>query len=131
MNRKELVAAIAAHTGQDTKTVDTSMRGFVDVTSIAFMPGVSFNDEDYDLSVDNVELVGTSGDDQAVGPHVHGNTELNERRRPWDPAGERKLGCGHAGNRRANRGSRSRTGSAEGGRCTAGCGRAGAEEQLL
>jgi hypothetical protein len=32
-------------------------RGFVDVTSIAFMPGVSFSDEDYDLSIDNVELV--------------------------------------------------------------------------
>ena len=32
MNRKELVAAIAAHTGQDNKTVDATMRGFVDVT---------------------------------------------------------------------------------------------------
>jgi chitinase len=32
-------------------------RGFVDVTSIAFMPGVSFSDEDYDLSIDNIELV--------------------------------------------------------------------------
>lgn len=32
MNRKELVAAIAAHTGQDNKTVDNTLRGFVDVT---------------------------------------------------------------------------------------------------
>jgi len=39
MNRKELVAAIAAHTGQDTKTVDTSMRGFVDVTLASVAKG--------------------------------------------------------------------------------------------
>jgi len=32
MNRKELVNAIAAHTGQDNKTVDAAIRGFVDVT---------------------------------------------------------------------------------------------------
>ena len=32
MNRKELVTAIAAHTGQDSKTVDAAVRGFVDVT---------------------------------------------------------------------------------------------------
>ena len=39
MNRKELVAAIAAHTGQDTKTVDASMRGFVDVTLASVAKG--------------------------------------------------------------------------------------------
>jgi chitinase len=32
-------------------------RGFVDVTSIAFMPDVLFSDEEYDLSIDDVELV--------------------------------------------------------------------------
>ncbi len=32
-------------------------RGWVDVTSIAFMPDVLFSDEDYDLSIDNVELL--------------------------------------------------------------------------
>ena len=39
MNRKELVAAIAAHTGQDTKTVDASMRGVVDVTLASVAKG--------------------------------------------------------------------------------------------
>ncbi|HEX9298084.1 MAG TPA: CIA30 family protein [Polyangiaceae bacterium] len=32
-------------------------RGWVDVIQIAFMPDVLFSDEDYDLSIDNVELV--------------------------------------------------------------------------
>jgi len=32
-------------------------RGWVDITSIAFMPDVLFSDEDYDLSIDNVELL--------------------------------------------------------------------------
>jgi len=32
-------------------------KGWVDVIQIAFMPGITFSDEDYDLSVDNVELV--------------------------------------------------------------------------
>jgi hypothetical protein len=31
-------------------------RGWVDVTSIAFMPGALFSDEDYDLGIDDVEL---------------------------------------------------------------------------
>ena len=32
MNRRELVAAVAAATGQDSKAVDAMLRGFVDVT---------------------------------------------------------------------------------------------------
>ncbi len=39
MNRKELVAAIADHTGQDTKTVDAAIRGFVDVTLASVAKG--------------------------------------------------------------------------------------------
>ena len=31
MNRRELVQAIAAHTGQEPKAVDATLRGFVDV----------------------------------------------------------------------------------------------------
>jgi hypothetical protein len=32
-------------------------RGWVDVVQIAFMPDKMFSDEDYDLSLDDVELV--------------------------------------------------------------------------
>jgi hypothetical protein len=32
-------------------------RGWVDVTAIAFMPHALFSDEDYDLGIDDVELV--------------------------------------------------------------------------
>lgn len=39
MNRRELVNAIAAHTGQDTKTVDAVMKGFTEVTSAVVSKG--------------------------------------------------------------------------------------------
>ena len=39
MNRRELVNAIAAHTGQDAKTVDAVMKGFTEVTSAVVSKG--------------------------------------------------------------------------------------------
>ena len=39
MNRRELVNAIAAHTGNDTKTVDAVLRGFTEVTSAVVSKG--------------------------------------------------------------------------------------------
>jgi DNA-binding protein HU-beta len=39
MNRRELVAAIAAHTEQDPKAVDQTLRGFVDVVSATIKKG--------------------------------------------------------------------------------------------
>jgi DNA-binding protein HU-beta len=39
MNRRELVNAIAAHTGNDTKTVDAVLRGFTEVTTAVVAKG--------------------------------------------------------------------------------------------
>jgi DNA-binding protein HU-beta len=39
MNRRELVAAVAAHTDQDPKVVDQTLRGFVDVVSATIKKG--------------------------------------------------------------------------------------------
>ena len=39
MNRRELVNAIAAHTGTDNKTVDAVLRGFTEVTSAVVSKG--------------------------------------------------------------------------------------------
>ena len=39
MNRKELVAAVVGHTGQDRKTVDTVLAGFVDATLASVAKG--------------------------------------------------------------------------------------------
>lgn len=39
MNRRELVNAIAAHTGQDSKTVDAVLKGFTEVTSAVVSKG--------------------------------------------------------------------------------------------
>ena len=39
MNRRELVNAIAAHTGNDAKTVDAVLRGFTEVTSAVVSKG--------------------------------------------------------------------------------------------
>ena len=39
MNRRELVNAIAAHTGQDRKTVDEVLKGFTDVTTAVVSKG--------------------------------------------------------------------------------------------
>jgi DNA-binding protein HU-beta len=39
MNRKELVAAIAAHTEQDVKSVDATLRGLVDVVGATIKKG--------------------------------------------------------------------------------------------
>jgi DNA-binding protein HU-beta len=39
MNRRELVNAIAAHTELDTKTVDTVIKGFTEVTSAVVSKG--------------------------------------------------------------------------------------------
>jgi DNA-binding protein HU-beta len=39
MNRRELVNAIAAHTGNDSKTVDAVLRGFTEVTTAVVAKG--------------------------------------------------------------------------------------------
>jgi DNA-binding protein HU-beta len=39
MNRRELVNAVAAHTGQDTKTVDAVLKGFTEVTTAVVSKG--------------------------------------------------------------------------------------------
>ena len=39
MNRKELVAAVVAHTGQDRKTVEAVIGGFVDATLASVAKG--------------------------------------------------------------------------------------------
>jgi DNA-binding protein HU-beta len=39
MNRRELVKAVAAQTGLDTKAVDTALKGFTDVTTAVVAKG--------------------------------------------------------------------------------------------
>ena len=39
MNRRELVNAVAAHTGQDSKQVDATMKGFQDVVTAVVSKG--------------------------------------------------------------------------------------------
>ena len=39
MNRRELVQAVAAHTGQDAKQVDATLRGFTDVVTAVVSKG--------------------------------------------------------------------------------------------
>jgi DNA-binding protein HU-beta len=39
VNRRELVNAVASHTGKETKEIDTALRGFVDVVTVQVAKG--------------------------------------------------------------------------------------------